>query len=136
MKRPEIFLSTCWTLRVSSTVLMTSILPAKSQLPFVSLTELSLSSMPSAVCAGKPRLLRQAIAERIKPILFINRIDRAVLELKLPQEDLYQIFVRISESTNLIATRSNELGPMDDTMIDPLKGNCGFGSGLTAGLSP
>ena len=37
-------------------------------------------------------VLRQAIAERIKPVLFMNKMDRALLELQLEQEELYQTF--------------------------------------------
>ena len=37
-------------------------------------------------------VLRQAIAERIKPVLFMNKMDRALLELQLGQEELYQTF--------------------------------------------
>jgi elongation factor 2 len=36
--------------------------------------------------------LRQAIAEHIKPVLFMNKMDRALLELQLYSEDLYQTF--------------------------------------------
>ena len=37
-------------------------------------------------------VLRQAIAERIRPVLFMNKMDRALLELQLEQEDLFQTF--------------------------------------------
>ena len=58
-------------------------------------------------------VLRQAIAERIKPVLFMNKMDRALLELQLEQEDLYQTFQRIVESTNvIIATYADDDGPM------------------------
>jgi elongation factor 2 len=46
----------------------------------------------SGVCVQTETVLRQAIAERIKPILFMNKMDRALLELQLQQEDLYQTF--------------------------------------------
>lgn len=85
----------------------------------------------SGVCVQTETVLRQAIAERIKPILFMNKMDRALLELQLQQEDLYQTFSRIAESINvIIATYSDEQGPMGDIKIDPSTGNCGFGSGL------
>ncbi|XP_055328555.1 eukaryotic translation elongation factor 2-like [Paramacrobiotus metropolitanus] len=85
----------------------------------------------SGVCVQTETVLRQAIAERIKPVLFMNKMDRALLELQLEQEDLYQTFQRIVESINvIIATYSDESGPMGDIKIDPSKGNCGFGSGL------
>ena len=63
-------------------------------------------------------VLRQAIAERIKPILFMNKMDRALLELQLEMEDLYQTFQRIVENTNvIIATYADEEGPMGDIQV-------------------
>ena len=46
----------------------------------------------SGVCVQTETVLRQAISERIKPVLFMNKLDRALLELQLEQEDLYQTF--------------------------------------------
>ncbi|XP_065671523.1 translation elongation factor 2 [Hydra vulgaris] len=85
----------------------------------------------SGVCVQTETVLRQAIAERIKPVLFMNKMDRALLELQLEQEDLYQTFQRIIESINvIIATYSTEDGPMGNIMVDPCIGTVGFGSGL------
>jgi len=85
----------------------------------------------SGVCVQTETVLRQAIAERIKPILFMNKMDRALLELQLEQEDLYQTFLRIIENTNvIIATYCDEEGPMGNIMVEPSKGTVGFGSGL------
>lgn len=76
-------------------------------------------------------VLRQAIAERIKPVVFMNKMDLALLTLQLDQEDLYQKFTRIVETVNvIIATYSDESGPMGDIKVDPSKGSVGFGSGL------
>jgi elongation factor 2 len=85
----------------------------------------------SGVCVQTETVLRQAIAERIKPILFMNKMDRALLELQLEAEDLYQTFQRIVENVNvIIATYNDEEGPMGDITIDPTKGTVGFGAGL------
>merc|ERR1711977_582561 len=85
----------------------------------------------SGVCVQTETVLRQAIAERIKPILFMNKMDRALLELQLDMEDLYQTFQRIIESTNaIIATYADCDGPMGNIMVDPSLGTVGFGSGL------
>eukprot|EP00043_Microstomoeca_roanoka_P011772 m.111337 g.111337 ORF g.111337 m.111337 type:complete len:841 (+) comp15293_c0_seq1:199-2721(+) len=85
----------------------------------------------SGVCVQTETVLRQAIAERIKPILFMNKMDRALLELQLEQEDLYQTFQRIVESINvIIATYGDDDGPMGPIQVDVAKGTVGFGSGL------
>lgn len=85
----------------------------------------------SGVCVQTETVLRQAIAERIKPVLFMNKMDRALLELQLDSEDLYQTFQRIVENVNvIIATYSDDDGPMGEVRVDPSKGSVGFGSGL------
>jgi len=85
----------------------------------------------SGVCVQTETVLRQAIAERIKPVLFMNKMDRALLELQLEMEDLYQTFQRIVESTNvIIATYADDEGPMGNIQVGPEKGTVGFGSGL------
>ena len=76
-------------------------------------------------------VLRQAIAERIKPILFMNKMDLALLTLQLEKEDLYQSLQRIVENVNvIIATYADDEGPMGPIQVDPEKGTVGFGSGL------
>ncbi len=74
--------------------------------------------MVLGVCVQTETVLRQAIAERIKPVAFLNKMDRALLELQLEQEDLYQTFQRIVESLNVIvATYTDEDGPMGNIMV-------------------
>merc|ERR1712062_392800 len=77
----------------------------------------------SGVCVQTETVLRQAIAERIKPVLFMNKMDLALLTLQLESEDLYQTFQRIVENVNvIIATYSTEDGPMGDVSVDPSAG--------------
>ena len=45
-------------------------------------------------------VLRQAIKERVKPILFINKVDRLINELKLTSEEMQQRFVKIIAEVN------------------------------------
>lgn len=64
-------------------------------------------------------VLRQAIAERIKPVLMMNKMDRALLELQLEPEELYQTFQRIVENVNVIISTygEGEGGPMGNIMV-------------------
>lgn len=75
-------------------------------------------SLPG-VCVQTETVLRQAIAERIKPVLMMNKMDRALLELQLEPEDLYQTFQRIVESVNVIISTygEDENGPMGTLMV-------------------
>uniref|UniRef100_A0A4W3K4F6 Elongation factor 2 n=1 Tax=Callorhinchus milii TaxID=7868 RepID=A0A4W3K4F6_CALMI len=86
----------------------------------------------SGVCVQTETVLRQAIAERIRPVLMMNKMDRALLELQLDPEELYQTFQRIVENVNVIISTygEDEHGPMGNIMVDPVCGTVGFGSGL------
>merc|ERR1712121_142819 len=67
----------------------------------------------SGVCVQTEAVLRQAIAERIKPVVFMNKMDRALLELQLDEESLYKTFERIVENINVIVgTYADDDGPM------------------------
>merc|ERR1711920_1146889 len=83
----------------------------------------------SGVCVQTETVLRQAIAERIKPVLFMNKMDRALLELQLEMEELYQKFQRVVEDVNVIIATyggADEDAPMGDIQIHPSKGTVGF----------
>ncbi|KAM0684480.1 translation elongation factor 2 [Mitosporidium daphniae] len=81
------------------------------------------------VCVQTETVLRQALTERIKPVLIINKVDRALLELQLPPEELYQTFLRVIESVNVIVSTYNDAA-LGDCQLYPDKGNIAFGSGL------
>lgn len=82
-----------------------------------SLFDQEMKTLPG-VCVQTETVLRQAIAERIKPVLFMNKMDRALLELQLESEELYQTFQRIVENVNvIIATYSDDSGPMGEVRV-------------------
>jgi len=81
------------------------------------------------VCVQTETVLRQALGERIKPVLFVNKIDRFLLELQLDKEEAYQSFRKAIESVNVVISTYNDKN-MGDTQVLPEKGTVGFGSGL------
>jgi len=82
------------------------------------------------VCVQTETVLRQALAEKIKPVLFINKIDRGILELQVDGETMYQNFQRVIESANVII-HTYECEDMGETqMVDPSGGTVAFGSAL------
>ncbi|KAG7532121.1 hypothetical protein FFLO_03809 [Filobasidium floriforme] len=81
------------------------------------------------VCVQTETVLRQSLTERVKPVLVVNKVDRALLELQISKEDLYQTFCRTIESVNVvISTYADET--LGDVQVFPEKGTVAFGSGL------
>merc|ERR1712169_104331 len=81
------------------------------------------------VCVQTETVLRQALSERIKPVVMVNKMDRALLELQLESEDAYQSFQRTIESVNVvISTYEDEA--LGDVQVYPNRGTVAFGSGL------
>ena len=83
----------------------------------------------SGVCVQTETVLRQALTERIKPVLCINKVDRALLELQCTKEDLYQSFSRTVESVNVIISTYFDK-TLGDVQVYPDRGTIAFGSGL------
>ncbi|KAF9970105.1 Elongation factor 2 [Actinomortierella ambigua] len=73
------------------------------------------------VCVQTETVLRQALGERIKPVVVINKVDRALLELQVAKEDLYQSFLRTVESVNVIIATYNDEA-LGDVQVYPEKG--------------
>lgn len=74
-------------------------------------------------------VLRQALGERIRPVLTVNKLDRCFLELMLEGEEAFNTFRRVIENANVImATYADEA--LGDTQVHPEKGNVCFSAGL------
>jgi elongation factor 2 len=81
------------------------------------------------VCVQTETVLRQALGERIRPVLMVNKVDRALLELHLEPEQAYQSFSKTIESANVIIATYND-DKLGDVQCYPEKGTVCFGSGL------
>lgn len=81
------------------------------------------------VCVQTETVLRQALQERIRPVLHVNKVDRALLQMQMDGEEIYQNFRRTIENVNVvISTYNDEL--MGDVQVYPERGTVSFGSGL------
>ncbi|KAI9570380.1 P-loop containing nucleoside triphosphate hydrolase protein [Boletus coccyginus] len=81
------------------------------------------------VCVQTETVLRQALTERIKPVVVINKVDRALLELQIQKEALYQSFQRTVETVNVIISTYHDAA-LGDVQVYPDKGTVAFASGL------
>jgi len=75
-------------------------------------------------------VLRQAIKERVKPVLFINKVDRLLAELQITPEQMQQRFLKtIADFNNMV----HELCPeefKDKWMGNVNDGSVAFGSAI------
>merc|ERR1712226_1305672 len=74
-------------------------------------------------------VLRQALQERVRACLFVNKVDRCILELQMEPEDMYARFRKAIEDVNVIIATYND-ALMGDVQVAPDKGTVAFGSGL------
>ena len=73
-------------------------------------------------------VLRQSLKENVKPVLFINKVDRLINELKLEPDELQARFLKIiSEANKLIKNMAPE-DKKDDWKADVANGSVAFGS--------
>jgi len=71
---------------------------------------------------------RQALGERVKPILFINKVDRLITELRLDSKDIQKKFIRIIDRFNKLIDIFGESRFKEKWKIKPDLNNVAFGS--------
>ena len=82
------------------------------------------------VCVQTETVLRQALSEKIKPVMMINKIDRGILELQVDGETMYQNFQRVIENANVIISTYEFEDMGESQQVDPTAGTVAFGSAL------
>jgi len=76
-------------------------------------------------------VLRQALRENVKPILFINKVDRLINELKIEKKDMPIRLGKVIDHVNkLIKGMSPEHYEKDGWKLDAAQGTVCFGSAL------
>ncbi|MEK6854199.1 MAG: elongation factor EF-2 [Nanoarchaeota archaeon] len=73
-------------------------------------------------------VLRQALKERVRPVLFINKVDRLIRELKLTPDKMQERFLKIITLVNKLISHLAEPEFKDKWQIDVNSGTVAFGS--------
>jgi elongation factor 2 len=73
-------------------------------------------------------VLRQALKERVRPILFINKVDRLIREVKLTPEEMQNRFVKIINDVNTLIANLAEPEFKDKFQVSVNDGSVAFGS--------
>ena len=73
-------------------------------------------------------VLRQALKERVKPVLFINKVDRLIKEVKLTPEQMQQRFAKLINDFNLLIEQIAETEFKNKWKVNVSDGSVAFGS--------
>jgi len=73
-------------------------------------------------------VVKQALRERVKPVLFINKVDRLVKELKLPPEKIQERFVKLIAGFNRLVEQIAEPQYKQAWKVSIQDGSVAFGS--------
>ena len=73
-------------------------------------------------------VLRQALKERAKPVIFVNKVDRLINEMKLDQKGMQDKFIKILMGVNKIIQSYAPDDKKKDWEVAVEKGNIAFGS--------
>ncbi len=75
-------------------------------------------------------VLRQALKERVRPVLFINKVDRLIKELKLTPEEMQERFKKIITEVNVLIRKYAEEQYKDKWGVRVEDGSVAFGSAV------
>jgi len=73
-------------------------------------------------------VLKQALRERVKPVLFINKIDRLIKELKLTPEAMQKRFEDLIRDVNILIQKYVEEKYKNKWLVNVADGSVAFGS--------
>ncbi|MBS3063158.1 MAG: elongation factor EF-2 [Candidatus Diapherotrites archaeon] len=71
---------------------------------------------------------RQSLKEYVKPVLFINKVDRLVNELKIDEKQMQEKFVKIIGQVNNLIAKNAPPGKENDWQVKVQNGSVCFGS--------
>jgi elongation factor 2 len=82
------------------------------------------------VMAQTETVTREALRERVRPVLFVNKVDRLFTELQLSPKEMQEKLVRIVRDFNSLVDVYGEPEFREKWKVDPARGSVMFGSAL------
>jgi len=73
-------------------------------------------------------VIKQALKERVRPVLFINKVDRLIKEMKLTPEGMQQRFIKIIQSFNDLIAKIADQEFKEKWLVNINDGSVAFGS--------
>ena len=73
-------------------------------------------------------VLKQALRERVKPVLFINKVDRLINELKVTPEQMQERFKKLIDSFNHLIMQIAEPEFKEKWQVNVMDGSVAFGA--------
>jgi elongation factor 2 len=87
-----------------------------------------LSCAVEGVMPQTETVLRQALKELVRPVLFINKVDRLIKEVKLTPEAMQAKFIKIIEHVNRLIQEIAPEGYKEKWQVGVAEGTVAFGS--------
>jgi elongation factor 2 len=75
-------------------------------------------------------VIKQALQEAVKPVLYINKVDRLLRELNLTDDQIRKKYTRIIKKFNTLVKRYADKPFKTEWQVSPAEGNVAFGSAL------
>lgn len=91
---------------------------------------LVLADAAEGVMPQTETVLRQALKERVKPVLFINKSDRLISELRLPPEKIQERFIKIISDVNKLIRDLSPEEFKEEWQVNVKDGSVCFGSAI------
>ena len=82
------------------------------------------------IIAQSETVIKQALQEGVKPVLYINKVDRLIRELMLTDAQIRKKYTRIINDFNKLIERFADPPFKKAWQVSPAKGNVAFGSAL------
>ncbi len=73
-------------------------------------------------------VIKQALGERVQPVLFINKVDRLINELKLNADEMQKRFIKVITDVNRLIIKHAPLELRQKWQVNVQEGKVAFGS--------